>query len=550
MAVESVESVEDLNELRVTPVSTGKIYYVKNHSSVGDKGGGFFKWRTDPIFYTGTGYFTVDNNGTLIKSTANSGNNQGMWVRQYTGYINILFFGATTDTAQVAIQAAIDFANNNILINNAPTIGATVFIPNGAWIIDHINLFNGVEIIGDSQDKTIIYPESTDKGGSTAAMFTIPVGGPVKLAISNLNILGDREVDAPDSIPKKICFHFKAQTDGDDGGLWQSNFKRIEISKFKDHCIFLEGIDEDLPNQLLYFEHVYTTLDVSADYTVCALKITGQTGQVTFINCGFGGYNDNGAYHNGHIVSIAHRQECVASFPSVISFITCSIQNGDYGVYIDYAESITFDTCWFERLGVAITVDGSDNECRNINVLNNRFADAAGYGSQDVEYPNITAGTIVNIINSLVSVENNFVTVSDVNSDRLANDFFVTTTALVSINPGVRLAGNGFATQILARTDGVMQVITVSSNAVVTKGNTIVYVDTSIDIINTIESTLGIGETIHIRANGGSIDFDNTGNLFLTLRSFLTLQNGEIASFTRIDPTLFQLTSLVTSSTP
>lgn len=54
---------------------------------------------------------------------------------------------------------------------------------------------------------------------------------------------------------------------------------------------------------------------------------------------------------------------------------------------IEWAENITIDNCWFESLGVAISVKSNyadknnDVPCKSINILNNRFANAAGFGS-------------------------------------------------------------------------------------------------------------------------------------------------------------------------
>lgn len=93
--------VLNLQALRsIVGISDGDLYYAKGHTSAGDGGGGIFMWRTGAIFLTGNppsipGIYSVDNNGTIIQAVIGGiPDDTGRWVRQYDGYINVLYFGA------------------------------------------------------------------------------------------------------------------------------------------------------------------------------------------------------------------------------------------------------------------------------------------------------------------------------------------------------------------------------------------------------------------------------------------------------------------------
>ncbi len=300
--------------------------------------------------------------------------------------------------------------------------------------------------------------------------------------------------------------------------------------------IFLEGggVDSNylLPNQFNVFENV--RVFKSSDYKN-ALLMTGQQGQVTFLNCQFDGFFRDGKYSLGQNVHIINVDRYTSA---TISFINCTIQNGDYGIVLEWAENITIDNCWFENLGVAISVyshnqDNNDNPCKSINILNSRFANAAGFGS--LEAPsNIKEGQCVNISNSFVNVYNNYVVVTDPEGEFFdpASSFIITDN---NTKGGVLAQGNTFQVYKLGKTFGIMQIISVVSNTIDCAGNRLVFVTGTESVIKTIKSSINAGEYLTVRANEDSITFDDTDNIFLTLKSTLTIKNGEIVTFVKID---------------
>ena len=73
--------------------------------------------------------------------------------------------------------------------------------------------------------------------------------------------------------------------------MWDSRISDINIFGFKGHGVFLEGggdlSDYLLPNQFNVFENV--RVFKNSDFSN-ALKLTGQQGQITFLNCEFDGF--------------------------------------------------------------------------------------------------------------------------------------------------------------------------------------------------------------------------------------------------------------------
>lgn len=526
--------VANLTELRDLPITANTVY-VKGFDNAGDGGGGMFLWRTDAAFQTG--YYGTENYGTVIKSNLVA-EDTGSWIRQYDGYINVLFFGCfgygISAGYTVELQRAIDFASQNSKSN--PLLkGSTVYLPNGSYVISNILLKTGVTILGESIERTLIYSPG---GLEDEYLFEIE-SGPVFLNISNLRLIGNNT--------EKGCFRFKASNGLEypfHGGLWNSKISDIEISNFRGHGIYLFGGGDDsdglLPNQFNVFENV--RVSKTTDFSN-ALKMTGQNGQISFINCTFDGfYNyETGVYSKGHNINIQNAKQYNSA---VVSFINCTCQSADYGLVIEWAENITIDNCWFESLRVAITVKSNmaqgDNDIpsKSINILNNRFANAAGFGSLKAS-SNVKNGQCVNISKSFVTVKNNFVIVTNPDGDFFDEDSSFIVAHHNNIG-GVSVADNTFQVYKLGKTFGIMQVIEVdvTDSSIDCSGHKLLFVNGSNTTIKTIKSFICGGEILIIRANTDPITFSNAGNIFFSTanpNNTFQLNNGEIATFVKID---------------
>jgi len=550
--MEFMTELTHIDALRYTSgMAPGDCYYVKGHSVPGDGGGGVFTWRVNPEINT---RYSIDNDGTIIKS---QNSNTGRWVRQYDGYINVLFFGAygLGGNYNDQIQRAIDFAELNTSDVGSVIKSSTVFIPNGSYVLWNIMLKSGVTILGESIDNTIIY--ATTDGEPTPVseyLFRIETG-PVIINISNLKILGlPSQINNPNNVQgvDKGCFMFDAKVDstGKPGGLWYSTMKNIAIGSFLRDGIYIKGgktspnaEDSPTPNQFNIFENVRVTKGNDTNFSKYsqALKMTGQNGQHTFINCEFDGYTKTEGsittYDKVVNVLIENDKDTPEDYltSNVITFLNCTIQNSDYGVNINYAENVTFDNCWFENLGVALTIGGNKERSKSINILNSRFANAAGFGKLYAPN-NIKNGQCINVSKAVVNIYNNYVAMSGNTLPYNGSFIFGAPDTF-----GINCYNNTFRDNdpLLSRTYGVMQTVTIdSSEAIDCKSNKLVFVNpnaSSPTSIKNINSAINAGEILHIRANGLTVTFQNTGNIYLTNRSSFTLLNGEIASFIKID---------------
>lgn len=84
-----------------------------------------------------------------------------------------------------------------------------------------------------------------------------------------------------------------------------------------------------------------------------------------------------------------------------------------------------------------------------------------------------------------------------------------------------------------------MQTVNIVATAIDCKSNKLIFINptnpVTPTIIKNITSAINAGEILNIRANGLTVTFNNTGNIFLSNRTSFVLANGEIASFIKID---------------
>jgi Pectate lyase superfamily protein len=557
--------VTNLTDLRNLPITTETIY-IKGYDNPGDGGGGMFLWRDEPIFQTGI--YSTENYGTIIKSNIVD-TKKGSWVRQYDGYINVLWFGAlgrfnspdlpVQPNYNTRIQNAIDFASlNSKNLNDQTLKGSTVFIPNGKYQVTNLILKSGVTILGESINETILY---ATEGVEEDYLFEMEAGV-VMLNISNLNLSGNGT--------ERGAFLFFPQGQSTSpfyGGLWNSRISNIIINGFKGHSIYLQGGEKFsnylLPNQFSVFENVRV---FNPNNKTNSLRMTGENGQITFLNCEFDGEtsvaSDVYTFKKGLNVYIENRDVYISS---VISFINCTFQYADYGIIIKWAENVTIDNCWFEQLGVSVLVESnlispiSDFlPSKGISVVNNRFVNAAGFGSLNAP-DNIKEGQCVNISNSFVSVNNNFVGVTKPEGKYLnkLSRFIVAYNNTVG---GVSAQGNTFQVEKLGETFGILQKILVNSDdSIDCSGHRLVFLNQQVikdqplpnPNVKRINSSINAGEYLTIRADQGKVTFYNTDNIFFQTsnpNNSFTIDNGNIVTFVKIDNIIGTLTNPIYQS--
>lgn len=549
-----------ITDLRAATGITNEIAYIKGHTTAGDGGEGTFIWRALP---TGNPNL-YDNNGTIVRDNAVASG----WVRIIQDRINVKFFGINfNDPSQdhgIQIQKAIDYATRNSLnyliigdnkVRDYTNCGSVVYVPAGTYKIKGtLTLKYGVSIEGDGRASTVLKADNSISAGGT--MIEIDGGQILGVNISNMSFDGNASVGNPASTnltDAKNCFYIKAHqqtptdTFNNTGGLWGDNFKNIDIKNFNGSGIILEGNginsqsapeDYRYPNQGIIFENIFIARQ--RDISDCLL-IRGETGQLTFINCGFDGYTNN--YRASKLFNVAIETNGVEA--AVIKFLTCTFQNSEYGVFIKYAESVSFDNCWFETLdvGVCATTTQNLNASKCINILNSRFANAAGFGTIPITNKNSSGGSCIIVEGgSNVNVQNNYVLTSvETYNNNIANNYFIKNNALDS---KINASNNSFQNASLGRTFGIANRTTsISGNTLNTFGYKFVTVNcvpttNTTNNIQEIKSEISAGEMITICATGtGQIKFENTKNIIFaksTTTSFVLLPK-ETATFMKID---------------
>jgi hypothetical protein len=585
--VNSVFNINDLRNFPIPNIDQEQFVHVECHTNKYDGGGGFF-YFTD---YSGFNYPSdpinlpdnEDNNGTYIKSNYSS---KGRWFRIIDGSINIRYFGIIGSDpnadCSVEIQKAINHASSgNLLLN-----GNTVYFPNGQYgVSETLLLKSGVSLIGESSDTTTFRALYSEKNQADY-MIKMDKGRIQGCNIANITFEGNSVRNEDSKITG--CMYFEA-IEGfyGDGGMWGCTIKNINIYNFNGSGIIMiggVGNNYKIPNQFCVFENIKV---VRQRDEALSLFLTGEHGQLSFINCAFDAKLYDPRYDDDNVLISINAPKgknvslkgagTIGLQPKVVSFINSTFQNSEYGVYIENSENITFDTCWFETLDLAITSTGNHNgPSRSINILNSSFANSAGFGSINVINRNTTyPGRCITSENSEINVYNNSVVVSSL-SEKIPNPAFGKSFILaLEGNLGVRTSGNSFLDDRLGYSYGLMQYVAAIENDSLYPGKCINIKDNKIIFvklnnpdqnfgIDRIVSSVSAGETVSIRADQQTIKFTTAMNIFFSNQSGLTLNNGDIATFIKIDnyiektinnilytfPETYQLISVIKSSSP
>lgn len=539
-ALLTLDCLTNLEALRKFGVpESGDMVCVKGHTTVRDGGEGFFYFNPNLI--------APDDDGVIIKPKDTDLDNPGRWVRHLDGFINVNYYGVKAgkksqgNYTSETIQRVIDFAASNTAYSQ-PDFGSgnTVFFPSGEYIIDgSLRLPSGVQILGE--ENTLL----TAKKGANFDYFFTMEAGKVLISMENIRINGNM-------VPNIGGIYFKSRP-GEDGtgGLWQSRFRNINIVNILGHGIHLEGNDSQgvngpisykAPNQMTVFENVRVT---RFNDEKNSLRMTQYQGQMTFINCLFLGKRDRTSLGTNVYISQPGGH--------VVSFINCTIQESVYGFKMHDSSNITIENCWFENLYCSIDVTGG----KSINILNSKFSNAAGYGSEGFTGPvnlpeDIPNGSCIMSEDSTINVERNSVRVTDVDSPDAHKSTFifgrVSSTTLTNNNTIVS-RDNSFVDPRISRTIGIVQTIPVQTRTIILDGRTNVAADFDRNsVLRKIESTVSGGQQITLKiskfSGSGTVkikDWEGVrrkGNISLNGEKQLVLSHGQEATFLKIDAPL------------
>jgi hypothetical protein len=248
-----VKTMADLVALRIPTINNRLSALVTGRVTENDGGGGLF-------FYDGSDA-TSTNLGTVFKPAASD----GRWLRQYSGPLNVKWFGAVGDGVaddSPEIQAALTLAST------AP-ISKTVFIPQGTYLCNTgLTLtVGGIRITGESSFTDASAGGSVLLAGGAITLLTVGQTGPniyVDLAeISNLILDGnsDTGVDGLRTVnTHRSVFSNLYIKDFSDNGIqiedeqYSSHFKDIFVTGCND------GVNADVLNAQASQKIVFTNL--------------------------------------------------------------------------------------------------------------------------------------------------------------------------------------------------------------------------------------------------------------------------------------------------
>lgn len=540
--------------------------YVEGYYRPGDGGGGLFHY--DPYSMA-----TPDLGINFLSSSMNDPKLPGRWRRQYSGHINVMYFGVTkypdyqppigsySNTAR--LQNAIDYSFSTSALPQHSTApdDLTIYFPAGSyWIDKTVVLYEQTHIKGDDGTELNIQNQVN-------YMFVIkrsPTndGDVNRLYVENfiMNLGAKRENQPPLFVGG---FLFEAiVTDPKNpksaGGLWSAVIKDIKIVNMNGHGIEMRGGNSESEphigrkaNQYINVDNVW--IERMNEEKNC-IRMTGQQVNVSFMNCVFSipYYVDKQPPDLGtniHIDSLNPGPQ--PDMNAQIRFINCATGGGPgkavmHAFYMRNAENITLENCWIEDTEVAINIVDS----KAINILNTRFANAAGKGTHD--------GDCIRTSNSFVNVERNFILTSFPETESARPARFIRG---LDDNNVINARNNSFSHILLSNTYGITQYADIELvdtyylptpnpyaqvPGIQTDGKKIELIRTkpnNMKDIHRINSKIAAGEMLFLRAEDGDFTIhamdpvnELTGhNIYLGGSSSLTVKHGTCITLMKLD---------------
>nr|WP_322624782.1 glycosyl hydrolase family 28-related protein [uncultured Flavobacterium sp.] len=566
----AVKVVNTVNDLRTLVADENDKVYVKCHSYSWDGGGGFFTCVNKSILKDENGQTRKDDNGIIIGNDEKLNNNR--WLRDIQGEINIKFYGEGIEDIPGLdlhndegnkIQRAIDYAYFNTRYTYA-TYGTVVYFPAKTYnITKTLILRSGVSLKGESLKTTVfnaVYKDdkyATSESQDDGYMIVMDEGSVIGCNISDITFSGNI-VPGPDwsSAPggkTKGCMYFEGNKGkGKDSGIWYCTFKNLAIKYFNGAGMqFIGGAKEyDSPHQCNIIENVTVTRQKD---NVHSLALVGQIGQFTLINSSFTGHFWGGDTIKHAVKGINcylgnQKSGNAGLAPNVATFLNCTFQDSEYGVYVKWSDGVTFDNCWFENLDISFSIEDYDGKPSKVNILNSGFANAASFGSYVVDGEHGSdggdSGACIISKGSYINVHNNHITVSDLGASNAHKPFILA----LEGNRGVKATGNTFGDYRLANTAGLTQNISTTSSGGILEvynNSTLLLNFPASQVTNviSIKSDCMPGETIvfKIKSGSGTVKFNNFnsgGNLWLGNAATLNATQGQTLEFIKTDSTL------------
>ena len=241
-------------------------------------------------------------------------------------------------------------------INYARDHGLALYVPAGHYTADGLVLWSGSRLVGAGPDATVIH---SVPGSKNAAVLNIARGIVRGVAVEDLGIGG-----AGNGEQHGIHIYARRGPDDEASGLWHSDFSNLHVYNFGGAQIWLQGGGPQAldPVQFLTMRNLELERQPSAPRSV-GLLMSGQVNQTAWLGGRIDGISRD---HPGVNVKICRELEHYdpawdgsSVYPTNRAghthvFSGVSFQKAQLGVYVDRAESITFDTCHFEGLDAGL----------------------------------------------------------------------------------------------------------------------------------------------------------------------------------------------------
>ena len=342
-----VKTIDDLVALRIPTINNRLSALVTGRVTENDGGGGVF-------FYDGASAVST-NLGTVFKPAASA----GRWLRQYSGDLNVKWFGATSSEATIPIQTAIDLAASGDALATSRGIG--VFLPKGVYATtNQLVLTSGVRLYGESKESSIISNTGTTNNFIYFNALLNPTANQI-VDILNLTLKGNGSYTSGAAI--KL-------TSSDASSSFFINIENIRI----DTCF--NGLDID-------HGQVGTVKNLEVRNAVGnGITTSSPTTALSFINCYPRGSGGHGFHINGG---------------SFLSFISCASDSNSTNGFniINTATNIKLIGCSAEGNGA----NGFSGTSLRAAMISMYILGGGAGSSNGIE---LDGGTDISIIDTLV----------------------------------------------------------------------------------------------------------------------------------------------------
>lgn len=441
----------------------------------------------------------IITNGNLTLAAGNLSVSGSASFQSENGLATVFADGyASVQAAMNALPAAggvVNATSPNVNLTlgslNPGTKAITLYLGPLSYTVNQITLQTNFKIIGcGSANQTGSgQTKITSVGSNATHLMVIPQTNSVPC--QGVNIQGVRFVGASANTTQKALFADCSTLTN--AGLWYSVFTDCEFDGFVGNPIHLQGRPDNATavNQFLTFINVRA---FRASAGAEALRINGGNGQIKFIGCEFDGpgISDSAAPN----IFIGQTGGGDTQSPYSIDFDMLTCQGSNLGIQLSGVQGVRFQHGHYEVLHGAIqsSLVGTVANLGVVVEANDFFGTVGVNAGAGFIWKDNTTGTRGVFKNNLVEgTPDKIIIATNLGSIDIQN------------NPQTTIPPAWSSTAVTA---GFGAAATINCNS-----NRNIFINTGATAVTTLQSSLGPGEIITVRANGGAVAFTTGGNL-------------------------------------